>query len=437
MTRRVELPYAPRPQFAALHQRKQRWAVIVAHRRAGKTVACVGDLVLAALATRKQHAQYAYVAPYYGQAKQVAWSYLRRMTADLASKINETELRVELLNGSSIRLFGADNPDSLRGLYLDGVILDEYADMRPRVWGEIIRPMLSDRRGWAVWIGTPKGHNSFYDIVQQAQRSPDWYCQIMRASESEILPADEIADAQRTMSADQFRQEYECDFEAAITGAVYGPEMRQAQSDGRIAEFAPWPNVPVHTAWDLGYSDATAIWFFQAAQGEVRIVDYYESNGQTIAHYAAVLRDRGYKYGTHWLPHDAVPATFASGGRSALEQLGEYLGRGSLRVVPRLDLQDGIQATRLAFPRLCFDVDKCRDGIEALRQYQYEWDEDKKTFKLKPRHDWTSHPADALRYLAIAYREERPEPAKPEPKWLHNASLDELWALQPKKGKRI
>ena len=163
MSSPVKLKYRPRSVFEDFHTRKQRWAVIVAHRRCGKTVACINDLIVKALIENKKHAQYAYIAPFYSQAKSVAWRYLERFSEPFMTKANQSELWVELVNGARIRLFGADNPDALRGNFLDGVVMDEMADMKPFVWGEIIRPLLADRIGWATFIGTPKGHNAFYD----------------------------------------------------------------------------------------------------------------------------------------------------------------------------------------------------------------------------------------------------------------------------------
>lgn len=388
----------------------------------------------------KQDGRYAYVAPYHSQAKAIAWDYLLRYSEPLRLQANASELWIELMNGARIRLFGADNPDSLRGLYMDGVILDEYADMRPRVWGEIIRPLLADRKGWAVFIGTPKGHNAFWSINEQAKKEPDWLALTLRASTTDILDSDELADARRSMSHDQFEQEFECSFEAAILGAYYGREMREAEERGRICAVEYDQALPVHTAWDLGYSDDTAIWWYQVVRGEIHLLDFHNSSGEPISYYADVIRRRPYEYGTHYLPHDARAKTLASGGKSVIEQLAEELGVSKLKIVPSLSVQDGIQAARMAIERAWFDADKCTEGLECLKQYQREYDEDKKVFKEKPRHDWTSHGADAFRMMAVAWREE--EPAKPADEPMRGISvgqptvtLDELWDSVPKQTK--
>ena len=365
----------------------------------------------------KEDGRYAYLAPYYAQAKSIAFDYLMRFSEPVRVNHNVSELWVELVNGARIRLFGADNADSLRGLYLDGVVLDEYADMKPSTWGAVLRPLLADRQGWATFIGTPKGHNQFWDVYNNATQDPDWYVKTLRASQTGLLPDSELADAAKMMSQDQYLAEFECDFESSILGAYFGKEMRQLTDQGRITDVQHDPMFKVHTAWDLGYSDDTSIWFFQVIHGEIRLLDYHYSNGQPVAFYAGVVQsrevERGYDYGFHYLPHDARAKTLAS-NRSVIEQLGDKLPMKSLRIVPNLGLQDGIQASRLALTRAWFDH-KCADGIECLRQYQREYDEDKKVFRDKPRHDWTSHGADAFRYLSIVWKEEAKIVTKEEP----------------------
>ena len=432
----IELDYKPRDVFLDFHERQERWSIVVAHRRCGKTVACINDLIYKALMEGKEDGRYAYVAPYYSQAKNIAWDYLQRFAQPVLSKANQSELWVELITGARIRLFGADNPDALRGLYLDGIVLDEYADMRsPRIWGEIIRPLLADRLGWAVFIGTPKGHNSFWDVYSNALNNPEWYVKTLRASQTNLLPASELADAAKMMSQDQYLQEFECDFESAILGAFYGKEMRALTDSGRITNVEYDPLFPVHTAWDLGYSDDTSIWWYQVVHGEIRLLDYHSSNGQPIAFYTGLIqakeREYGYNYGIHWLPHDARAKTLASNGKSIIEQLSVKIPLEKMKIVPSLSLQDGIQASRLALMRAWFDT-KCDDGIECLRQYQREYDEDKKVFRDKPRHDWTSHGADAFRMLSIAWREEEKAlPKDDEIKGLYvgqtDVSLNDLW----------
>lgn len=379
----------------------------MAHRRCGKTVACINDIIAKALALKEPHGKYAYVAPFLAQAKEVAWEYLKRYSAPAKIDTNESELWVELVNGSRIRIHGADNPDRLRGAYLDGTVLDEYADMRPSVWGEVIRPMLADRRGWATFIGTPKGRNEFFQVVDRARLSPEWFHVMLRASETKIIALDELESAKADMTPEQYEQEFECSFDAAIVGAYYGKEIAAAERDSRIRDVAVDKEVVVHTAWDLGWGDSTAIWFFQICANEIHVIDHYEASNQPLDHYIGVLRDRGYDYGTDFVPQDAKVHELIA-GRTRVEYLA---GKGrELRVVRKHSVEDGINAGRLMLQRCLFDKTKCAEGLEALRQYRTEFDEKTRAFKNNPRHDWSSHTADAFRYLAMGWREvERPE----------------------------
>jgi len=446
VVKRYEYPYKAREAFLDFHRRKQRWAVLVCHRRAGKTVATIADIIRRAIMEKKPDARYAYIAPYYAQAKNIAWDYLLKFAEPAIVKANQSELWVELVNGAKIRLFGADNPDALRGLYLDGVVLDEYADMKPRMWGEIVRPLLTDRQGWATFIGTPKGHNSFWEIYNNALKSDSWYVKTLRADVSGLLPEVELLDAQATMSSNQYEQEFLCSFEAAIIGAYYGQELRRITDLERITTVDYDPMFPCHTVWDLGFNDSTSIIWFQVVYGEIRVLDHHSSNGQAIPFYLGLLEQKeaefGYKYGIHWLPHDARAKTFASNGKSTIEQISTKIDTKHLKIVPNLSIQDGIQASRLALTRAWFD-NKCEDLIECLRQYQREWDDDKKVFRDRPKHDWTSHSADAFRYLSIVWKEEEgPILNNTKITGLHvgqtDVTLDEMWKLTPKQTfKRI
>lgn len=396
---RIVIPYCPRPQFAPFHGRKERFACIVAHRRAGKTVACINELIRGALTCTLSEPRFAYVAPFYAQAKDVAWSYLKRFTAPIPGvRVNESELRVDLPNGGRVRLYGADNYDRLRGGYLDGVVLDEYADMDPRAWSEVIGPMLADRKGWAVFIGTPKGRNAFWELYDRATKDPEWFVMLLKASETGLIEPDELARWRKEMTEDQYEQEFECSFQAAVVGAYYGREMQRAEEEGRITRV-PWePSLPVHTAWDLGIGDSTAIWFCQIVGREYRIIDYLENSGVGLDWYARELDKRPYKYGEHILPHDAQVKSL-NDGKSRVETL-EALGIRP-RILPASRVEDGINAVRLLLPQCWFDAEKTARGVEALRQYRREWDDKRKVFHDRPLHDWTSHAADAFRYLAL------------------------------------
>ena len=297
---RPPLRYEARPQFARLHARRQRWAVVVAHRRAGKTVACINDLIRRAQACQRPNPRFAYIAPQLNQAKDIAWQYLLEFTAaiDPERKTHATELWVELPgNAARIRIYGADNPDRLRGLYLDGAVLDEFGDMDPTTWSRVVRPALSDREGWAIFIGTPKGRNAFHRLWSAAQADPDWFASSLKASATGLLDARELADARKAMSDDEYAQEYECSFEAAVRGAYYGQEMNRAEAAGRIGRVPFDPHLPVHTAWDLGIADSTVIWFVQKSGAETRVIDVLKGEGVGLDWYARKVQERPQLHG--------------------------------------------------------------------------------------------------------------------------------------------
>lgn len=395
----IVIPYKPREQFLSLHARRQRWAVGVCHRRAGKTVACVNELLKGAVVCDRPEPRFAYLAPYYAQAKDVAWSYLKRFAGAIPGvEPNESELRVDLPGGARVRLYGADNFDRLRGTYFDGIVLDEYGDTDPRAWQEVIRPALSDRRGWAIFIGTPKGRNHFADLWDQARRDPDWFTLQLKASETGLISAEELADARKTMTEDQYAAEYECSFQAAVIGSYYGREMQAAEDEKRIGKV-PWEvKIPVHTAWDLGIGDSTAIWFVQLVGREVRLIDYLENSGVGLDWYVRQLRDRPYVYGEHFVPHDASVKELGS-GKTRVETL-DSLGLRNLVIGKQRKKEDSINGARLLLPKCWFDAEKCAKGIAALQNYRREWDEKRKVFHDRPLHDWSSHGADAFAEFA-------------------------------------
>jgi phage terminase large subunit len=399
----ISIPYAPRKQFLPYHNRTQRWAVMVCHRRAGKTVATINDLIRRILTCERPNPRGAYIAPFRKQAKEVAWDYLRHYALVVPGSVaNESELRVDFPTGGRVRLYGADDPDALRGIYLDDVVLDEYAQMRPSLWAKVIRPLLTDREGRATFIGTPMGRNDFCRAYERGLLDPDWYAMMLKASESGLLSADELKAAKNEMGPDDYAQEFECSFDAAILGAYYGALMNEAQEDGRICPVRPDPSLLVNTAWDLGIGDSTSIWFYQQAGNEVRLIDFYETSGVGLEHYVGQLNDRkakGWSYGEHILPHDANVKELGT-GKSRVDTL-RSMGINP-RVLPALPVDDGISAARLLLPRCYFDSERCADGIEHLRQYRREYDERLRTFKPKPLHDEHSHGADAFRYLATA-----------------------------------
>ncbi len=407
------IPYAPRRVFRAFHDRRQRWAVMVAHRRCGKTVACINDLIRKAVELKREHGRLAYIAPFRAQAKEVAWAYLKRFAQPIIAEKNESELWVELMTGARISIHGADNPDRLRGAYLDGCVLDEFADMRPTVWGEVVRPMLADRQGWAVFIGTPKGMNEFYDIYQRSLVEPGWFSVLLRASETGLLPQSELDDARAEMTAEQYAQEFECSFEAAILGAYFGKEMSDAAAQGRITDVPYDPSLPCYTVWDLGKGANMPVWIWQPTRIGVNVIDFVEGvHSDGIPQVLKKTRDRGYRIDADYVPEDAR-ATDIGSGRTRIEQL--KLAGGNPKIVMGQKIDDRIAAAKLTLPRTQFDALRCHDGLEALRQYKADYDEVLKTFRDAPRKDWASHPADAFQYLALAWRALQPPKPPPPP----------------------
>lgn len=401
---RVIIPYEPRDQFRPYHNRSERWAALVAHRRAGKTVAVINGLIRSALTCPLDKPRLAYLAPTHGQAKDVAWEYLKHFSRPIPGVLfHESELRVDYANGARVRLYGAESAERMRGLYLDDIALDEYGDMDPRVWPEIIRPALSDRKGRATFIGTPKGRNHFADMCERAEADDEWFFAKLRASQTGLIADDELRDAKREMTREQYAQEYECSFEASVVGAYYADEL-DAAKDRMVAGLYD-PAVAVRTYWDLGLDDATAVWFAQVVNREIRLIAYEEWTGQALTSVAKDILAKPYAYEKHVLPHDAEvrEMTTAVTRRAVLEGI---LGANKIEIAGRVSVEDGINATRVLFSRMWFDAKACVRGLECLRNYRKQWDDKKKTFQDRPYHDWSSHGADALRMLGLTYRDE-------------------------------
>ena len=398
----IQIDYTPRPLQQELHQMldANRFNVLVCHRRFGKTVCAINHLLKRAIEEQKPNPRLAYVAPTYRQAKNVAWDYLKQFSEKIpGTKYHETELRCDLPNGARISLLGAENPNSLRGIYLDFAVMDEVADMPANIFPEVIRPALSDRKGSAAFIGTPQGHNYFHDLWEAAATTKGWQRKIYKASETGIVDDDELEAAKATMTEDQYNQEFECSWVANVPGSVYGKELQDADDAGRITSVPHIGDHRVDTYWDLGMHDYTAIWFVQnVGRGDIHVIDYYQNQGEGLPHYARVMDEKNYLYGNHYGPHDLEVRELGTGKsrREAAHGLGI-----NFRTVPRLPIEDGIHAARLLIPRVYFDRDNCREGLEALRHYHRAYNERTRQFRDKPVHDWSSHAADAFRTAAI------------------------------------
>lgn len=442
--------YEPRDFAHKLHNRVgKRWTTLVCHRRAGKTVACCVDLILGALETSRPNPQFAYIAPFREQAKRVAWQYLKELSRDYwAQKPNESDLIIFMQSkGGVAKIYcaGADNPDAMRGLYFDGLVIDEVGDVRPSVWYAVLRAALADRRGWAIFAGTPKGKNMFWALREEARMNPETHMLLeVRASESGILPPDELRDARAQMTEDTYLREFECSFDAAIPGAYWAKEIGQLYDVGQVKDFEIEPDLAVEVVADLGFTDSCSWWVWQTTPEGYRLIDFYENDGQSIKHYIDWIHNLPYRVATVWLPHDAKAKSLQT-GRSIIET---FLQNGIRpQLVPEMSLQDGIEAARQVLPMCWFNEPKVYTGLEHLRAYSREWDERAQTFKNKPKHDNHSHASDSFRYFAlVAKRSARrmvapgvpPEIVTPAEQRVHyQFTLDDLWDCQPAKNTRI
>jgi phage terminase large subunit len=364
-------------------------------------VALVNDVILGALECTLRKPQLAYIGPTFTQAKRVAWTYLKDYSEPYWAKTpSESELKVTLKGDRTVYCLGADNADSLRGMYLDGGVGDEYALWRPSVFPVIIRPALSDRNGWWVYSSTPKGKNLFHQIHTQAEKDPDnYFTMTLRASESGIIPARELDDLRRDMDPEEYAQEYECSFDAAFKGAIYADEINQLFEDARLGRDIYNPAIPVHVVYDLGFTDATvAIWYQFPQDGSIDVVHVHATTGSDIFYHIEQIQQFPGEVGDVWLPHDAKARNLQT-GRSVVEQfLSEQIRP---KIVPSHKVRDRIAATRRMFNRVRIDEASTGDLIEALKCYRREWNEDLMMFMDRPVHDWSSHFADAFGYMCV------------------------------------
>ncbi len=405
----ISLNYSPRPTQKDLHESLRRFNVILAHRRFGKTVFALMHLIDRALRCKLPMPRYAYIAPTYGQAKRVVWSYLKAYMANIPGVVfNEAELRADIpSNGARIMLLSAENPMALKGMYLDGGVGDEFGDMNPIVWTEVIRPTLADRNGWFIFIGTVKGQNHFWEMYQKAIHSgnSEWYGKMLKASETGIIPKKELESLRAMMSEEEYNQEFECDPNAGLVGAYFGKEMSAAETGGRITKV-PWePTLPVDTYWDLGMNDTTAVWFVQSVRNVHNFIDCYEVSGSSIPQTVSHLSKLPYKYDAFVMPHDVNVQELGSG--RTRKQDFYSLGCRNIRVIPRIKKKmDSINAARVMFSKCYFDRVKCEKGLKALSNYMRKWDAKTNCFSETPLHNWASNYADAFQQFGMGCRDQ-------------------------------
>jgi hypothetical protein len=414
----VTIPYKPRAPQKLIHEAmdEHRFVVGVAHRRMGKTVAALNQIIKAALENNQQAPRYAYIAPTYSQAKRVAWDYLTHFVRPLDAVANIAELRVDFL-GRRIQLYGSDNPDSLRGQYFDGVVLDEIGDQNPKIWNEIIRPSLADRKGWCLFIGTPKGNNHFKDLFDRSSKEPGWAALQFKASETEIIDVEELDAARKEMGDDKYNQEFECSFNAAVEGSYYGKLINDLEENGRMCAIDRDDLCRTYVAWDLGIGDSTAIFVMQVAGQEFRVMDHVENHGQGLDWYVEWLKENNWHKAEQILPHDVEVRELGT-GKSRIEVLRE--AGLDCKVLPRLAVDDGIQAVRRLLPKCWFNMPKVKQGLDCLRNYRREYDEKRNVFYDKPLHDWASHSSDSFRYLALGLEQTNTwaQPLKINANWI-------------------
>lgn len=422
---KISTGYSPRKLQQELHRKLRRFSTIVCHRRFGKTVFAVNDTIDRSFRCKYPNPQYAYLAPFRDQAKRVAWEYFKRYTEAIPGvEVNEAELRIDiprpkLKDRIRYMLLGADNPAAIKGIYLDGGILDEYGEMYPAAWREAIRPTLSDRLGWATFIGTPKGRNNFWDLHNYAtnEGDPEWFGALYKASETGIIIPSELESARRAMTEDEYEQEYECSFQAGLVGAYFSKEISALEKSGKFTSVPYDPSLRVETFWDLGINDTCAIWFVQRYGREYRMVDYFEEPDLNIPKLVSIVKDRvrdgRASVGDFWLPHDAKVRDLST-GKTRIETF-KSLGIRA-HVIPRVeDKMDSIHAARMMLPRCVFDAVRCKRGIDALMNYQRKWDSKALVFSQKPMHNWASNGADAFQQFAMGAQEEREESQRQRP----------------------
>jgi hypothetical protein len=394
---RIIIPYVPREHFKQLHASNFRWIFVVAHRRAGKTVALCNQVIRKALENQRAFPppRYAYIGPSFAQAKDLVWGYYKHYTNVLPCvRVVEGDLQIVLPNGAMINLYGGSAAyERMRGLYFDGVVADEYPLLNPSMLGSVIRPCLADYRGWAVISGTSAGDDHFHALKKRAEKESDqWDLYSIPVTETNALDPDEVREMTKDMTADEFAREMMCSFDAPVEGSYYGEILNEISLNNQITGVPYDPNSLVWTAWDLGIDDETAIWFIQQCGRELHVIDYLQGTGKGLEHYVGQIKSKPYVYGCHILPHD-IKARELGTGVSRKEVLDGMLP--GVFVCPNHTVEDGILATRAAIRSMWFDKVRTEPGVMALRNYH-------KSKTGKPVHNWASHPSDAMRVGCVA-----------------------------------
>lgn len=393
------------PIFKAFFEDKFRRLVVVMCRRAGKDL-CTWNIVIREAVVRP--GVYYVVYPTYAQGKKILWAsvtiqgkrFLDYVPKQLVESMNSQEMKIHLTNGSIIQIIGSDNPDRIVGTNPRGVVFSEYALQNPRIYA-LMSPILAANKGWAIFQSTPRGKNHFWDLYQLALNSPEWWTCCLGLNETKHIDPREIDREiqEGLMSPDLVQQEYYVSFNAGVEGAYYCKYIDRMRLNNQIGTV-PWEaGFKVHTAWDIGVRDSTAIIFFQCIGQTVRIIDYYEKNKEGLEHYVKHVLSKEYTYGKHIAPHDIQVKEFGS-GMTRIEK-ARQLGINFV-VASNISIMDGIESVRSALSKVWIDENKCIKLIRALENYRQEYDNKRQVYKENPLHDKYSHASDCMRYLCIS-----------------------------------
>jgi hypothetical protein len=445
-------------------------AELIWHRRAGKD-----EIALHTTACKsfERVGTYWHMLPLASQARKAIWNAVNGHTGkrrideafpqEIRKRTNDQEMFIEFVNGSTWQVLGSDNYNAMVGAPPVGLVYSEWALANPAARA-YLRPIIAENQGWEFFITTPRGKNHAFRTLNAARKEPGAFAQVLSARDTGIFNEEQleklrtayINDFGEDMGIAMFEQEYLCSFDAAIMGAFYAAEFRKIDQEGRITRVPHDIAYPVFTAWDIGRTDDTSIWWFQVVGGEIRVIDFISQSLKNPDYFAGQILGRevqidliaddvvvtkgdllpeaahriAYRYEKHWLPHDARAKTFSAKGKSVIEQLAAVFGWKHMEIVPSLSVQDGIQSARNTLKRVVFDEERCEIGIGALREYRREWDNEKRIFSDKPVHNWASNPSDAFRMLAIAWSHAPEAPIPTEPDWANlqaQETLNDVW----------
>jgi phage terminase large subunit len=406
----ITLPYnfKPRPYqipiLRALDSGFKR-AVWVAHRRSGKDMTILNWVIKRLM---QEVCVCFYVTPSYAQGKKIIWDainsdgfrILDHFPKQIIENMNQQEMKIRLINGSLFQIVGSENIDSIVGTNPKIIVFSEYAVQDKKAW-DYLRPIVKINGGYAIFISTPRGKNHFFELVKIAQDNPEsWFYEKLTVDDTNVLTAEDIEQERRDgMSEEMVLQEYYCDFDRGVDGCFYGKLIEKMRKEERICSVPYESRSVVNTSWDIGYGDATAIVFWQQCGGEVRIIDYYENEGEGVAHYVKFLQSKEYLYGSHYYPHDAGAGSMHSG--KSLVQVAGDLGL-RVNLLKRDGISIGIEAARSLLSMCYIDEKKCKNLIDSLENYHKKYNEKMDCYSDTPVHDWSSHAADAFRYTAMS-----------------------------------